>query len=156
MASVINVGYEAVVLYFTVLRHSLLSVQTGRAEEQHCLWRGWGRRVVSRREEYGQDVSVGRGLPVQSAVSPVSFICSMKATVASSERSFSKLKLIKSNLRSTMSQARLSILAILSIENAVAKEIISIKIFPSFQINDKIIKMGSKICIKLKRYIVLF
>lgn len=74
---------------------------------------------MSSGEEYGQDVSVGRGLPVQSAVSPVSFICSMKATVASSERSFSKLKLTKSNLRSTMSQAQLSILAILSIENAV-------------------------------------
>ena len=38
------------------------------------------------------------------------------ATVASAERSFSKLKIIKSNLRSTMSQERLSGLAILSIE----------------------------------------
>ena len=38
-------------------------------------------------------------------------------TVASIERSFSKLKLIKFYLRSTMSQARLSGLVILSIEN---------------------------------------
>ena len=38
-------------------------------------------------------------------------------TVASAERSFSKLKLIKSYLRSTMGQGRLSGLATLSIEN---------------------------------------
>ena len=37
-------------------------------------------------------------------------------TVASAERSFSKLKIIKSYLRSTMSQDRLNRLAILSIE----------------------------------------
>ena len=38
-------------------------------------------------------------------------------TVASAERSFSKLKLIKSYLRTTMLQERLSGLAMLSIEN---------------------------------------
>ena len=42
-------------------------------------------------------------------------------TVASAERSFSKLKLIKTYLRSTMGQPRLADLAILSIENAEAK-----------------------------------
>ena len=43
-------------------------------------------------------------------------------TIASTERSFSKLKLIKSYLRSTMSQERLSGLTILSIEIEMLKE----------------------------------
>ena len=43
-------------------------------------------------------------------------------TIASAERSFSKLKLIKSYLRSTMSQERLSGLAILSIEKEMLAE----------------------------------
>lgn len=41
-------------------------------------------------------------------------------TVASGERSFSKLKIIKNYLRSTMSQARLNALAMISIEQEVA------------------------------------
>ena len=43
--------------------------------------------------------------------------------IASTERSFSKLKLIKSYLRSTMSQKRLSGLVILSIENEMLEEL---------------------------------
>jgi hypothetical protein len=43
--------------------------------------------------------------------------------VASTERSFLKLKLIKSYLRSTMSQERLNGLAILSIENEMLKKL---------------------------------
>lgn len=42
-------------------------------------------------------------------------------SVASAERSFSKLKLIKSYLRNTISQERLSALAMISIENDVAR-----------------------------------
>jgi hypothetical protein len=42
-------------------------------------------------------------------------------TVATAERSFSKLKLVKTYLRSKISQERLSGLAILSIENKDAK-----------------------------------
>ncbi|CAM8882900.1 unnamed protein product [Rhodiola kirilowii] len=38
-------------------------------------------------------------------------------TVASAERSFSKLKILKSYLRSTMSQERLNALALISIEH---------------------------------------
>ena len=44
-------------------------------------------------------------------------------SVSSCERSFSKLKLIKSYLRSTMGQERLSGLAVLSIENEATKNI---------------------------------
>ncbi|KAI7805558.1 hypothetical protein IRJ41_010973 [Triplophysa rosa] len=45
----------------------------------------------------------------------------MPLTVASAERSFSKLKLIKTYLRSTMNNDRLSQLAIVSIENSLAR-----------------------------------
>ena len=45
------------------------------------------------------------------------------ATVASAEKSFSKLKLIKNNLRSTMGQDHLPNLARLSIESDIAKQI---------------------------------
>ena len=44
-------------------------------------------------------------------------------TVASAERSFSKLKLIKTYLRTTMVQERLSSLALLSIEKETSKAI---------------------------------
>ncbi|KAK4707971.1 hypothetical protein R3W88_028896 [Solanum pinnatisectum] len=53
-------------------------------------------------------------------------------TVASAERSFSKLKIIKSYLRSTMSQERLSGLAILSIEKELLEEIDYTKIINNF------------------------
>ncbi len=46
--------------------------------------------------------------------------CTLPVTVASGERVFRKLKLIKSYLRSTMSQERLNNLAILSIESQLA------------------------------------
>ena len=44
-------------------------------------------------------------------------------TVASAERSFSKIKLIKTYLRSTMCQSNLSHLAMISIENEEAKTV---------------------------------
>ena len=47
----------------------------------------------------------------------------LPVTVASAERSFSKLKLIKNYMRSTMSQDMLSGLSILSIENERARNL---------------------------------
>ena len=49
-------------------------------------------------------------------------LLTIHVTVASAERSFSKLKLIKLYLRSTMSQKKWSGLAILSIENEMLEE----------------------------------
>ncbi|KAI6648617.1 hypothetical protein LOD99_7974 [Oopsacas minuta] len=49
--------------------------------------------------------------------------CTLPVTVASAERSFSKLKLIKNFLRSTMSQGRLNDLVMLCIEAERAKRI---------------------------------
>ena len=50
-------------------------------------------------------------------------LLTIPVTVASPERSFSKLKLIKSYLRSTMSQERLNELTILSIEKHMLAQI---------------------------------
>jgi hypothetical protein len=47
----------------------------------------------------------------------------MPVTSASCERSFSKLKLIKTYLRSTTEQARLNHLSIISIEHKIARHI---------------------------------
>jgi hAT family C-terminal dimerisation region len=44
-------------------------------------------------------------------------------TVASAERSFSKLKLIKTYLRSTIFEERLNGLALISSENEIAEEL---------------------------------
>ncbi len=53
-------------------------------------------------------------------VPDVAIFLTIPVTVASAERSFSKLKLIKNYFRSTMSQEKLSTLSILSIENELA------------------------------------
>ena len=50
-------------------------------------------------------------------------ILTAPATVASAERSFSKLKLITNYLRSNMKQDRLNNLARLRIESGIAKQI---------------------------------
>jgi len=47
----------------------------------------------------------------------------LPVTVAQAERSFSKLKLIKSYLRSTMSQERLTSLAVISINHLIGEQI---------------------------------
>jgi len=49
--------------------------------------------------------------------------CTLPVTVATAERSFSKLKLIKSYLRSSIAQDRLDSLALISIENDAARKL---------------------------------
>ena len=59
-------------------------------------------------------------------------LLTIPVSVASAERSFSKLKIIKNYLRSTMTQNRLNDLAIISIEKDIAKEIDPHKIIQQF------------------------
>ena len=60
---------------------------------------------------------------VPDVATAIKLFLTIPVTVASAERSFSKLKLIKTYLRSSMSQERLSGLAILSIENKRARSL---------------------------------
>ena len=64
---------------------------------------------------------------IMSSVPELATACvlfvTLPVTVASAERSFSKLKLIKTFLRSTLSQEQLDGLALISIENKSAKEL---------------------------------
>lgn len=60
-------------------------------------------------------------LPCTSLI--IQYFLTICVSVASCERSFSKLKLIKNYLRSTMNQERLANLSILSIERKVSNEI---------------------------------
>ena len=53
-------------------------------------------------------------------------------TTASAERSFSKLKLVKNYLRSTMAQERLEGLALLSIEQGTARKLNLSKVIDRF------------------------
>ena len=50
-------------------------------------------------------------------------VCTVPVTVGTAKRSFSKLKLIKNFLRSSMSQERFSGLTLLSIKNERAKNL---------------------------------
>ena len=72
-------------------------------------------------------------------------------TVASAKRSFSKLKLIKSYLRLTMLQERLSGLAILSIENEILVELECKKLISNFPS-----QKARKINFNWKKYIWIY
>ena len=58
--------------------------------------------------------------------------CCLPVSVASGERSFSKLKMVKNYQRSTMGQDRLSALAILSIASKIARSIDLKKVLATF------------------------
>lgn len=72
------------------------------------------------------------GISVPNIVILIRIYLTLAISVASCERSFSKLKLIKNYLRSTMSSARLSNLAILSIEQELAANIDFDKVISDF------------------------
>ena len=78
-------------------------------------------------------------------------LLTIPVTVASAERSFSKLKLIKSYLRSTMSQERLSGLAILSIEKEMSEELKYKNLISNFAS-----QKARKIDFKLKHLIYIY
>ena len=59
-------------------------------------------------------------------------LITIPVTVAYAERSFSKLKLIKSYLRPTMSQERLTGLAMISIENKIVEELNYVDLISTF------------------------
>ncbi|KAJ0439325.1 putative HAT dimerization domain-containing protein [Helianthus annuus] len=63
-------------------------------------------------------------------------LLTIPVTVASAERSFLKLKLLKSYLRSSMSQERLSGLAMIAIENEVLDDINCEKLIHQFAIKN--------------------
>ena len=70
-------------------------------------------------------------------------LLTIPVTIASAERSFSKLKLIKSYLRSTMSQERLNGLAILSIEKYILTKL-EYKNLINIFVSQKAIKISFK------------
>jgi hypothetical protein len=57
-----------------------------------------------------------------NAIIAYRILLTIPVTVASAERSFSKLKLLKSYMRSTMTQERLNGLAMISIESGVFED----------------------------------
>lgn len=62
-------------------------------------------------------------LATPNVIIALRILLTLPVTVASGERSFSKMKLIKNYLRSTMAQNRLSALALISIESEIAKNL---------------------------------
>lgn len=69
---------------------------------------------------------------VPNVVIAYRIMLTLPVSVATGERSFSKLKLIKNHLRSTMGQERLNALALISIEQEIANKINFDEVIDSF------------------------
>ena len=80
-------------------------------------------KCSSPRELLGIILNKQLGTLYPEVVTGLVLFLTIPVTVATAERSFSKLKLIKNYLRSTMCQSRLSALALISIENVIAKQL---------------------------------
>ena len=76
--------------------------------------------------------------------------CTLPVTVASAERSISKLKLIKSYLRSTMAQERLSGRALISVNHEVGQNISYNDVINDFASRKARKQRFSKLCQRAK------
>ena len=72
--------------------------------------------ILIKLASYGNDVC-------PSLASAIRILVTLATSIASCERSFSKLKLIKNYLRSTMTQDRLSSLVLMSVESDILDKI---------------------------------
>jgi len=101
-------------------------LQENFAEELVSLYDDHGDRIhemKSPKEILEMLVKDGATGEYPTVVAALLVFCTLPVTVASAERSFSKLKILKTYLRSTIGQQRLSHLAFLSIENAHCKSV---------------------------------
>jgi len=73
-------------------------------------------------------VTTSKRIVSRTCALPFRISMTMPVSVAAGERIFSKLKLIKTYLRSTMNQERLTVLAILSTEQGTASSLLLIKL----------------------------
>ena len=73
--------------------------------------------------KFMKEKELGILYPAVENVHALRLFLTLPVTVASAERSFSKLKIVKTYLRSTMSQGRLASLAILSIESETSLDL---------------------------------
>ena len=104
---------------------------------KHDLTVDFGAQLVSLKVDFGDNLTdckgpsdllefiMGRELATlyPEVVTALVLFLTIPVTVASAERSFSKLKLIKNYLRSTMSNDILSSFAVISIENCTARQL---------------------------------
>ena len=80
---------------------------------------GYAKRLAKKRKE--EKEGMGRRSIFDFVCISLRLFCTLAVTVAEAERSFSKLKLVKNSLRSSMGQERLQ--ALLSIEHKLAKTV---------------------------------
>ena len=103
---------------------------------RHCLCHTVSAEIY---QGHGRGIHLDNSFRSSSSFPDIITACllylTLPVTVGSADRSFSKLKLIKTFLRSTMSQVRLSSLAILSSKSRCLEDVDTDKIIDSFADN---------------------